>query len=95
MQRSRGPDQNIDQILCQVIVAEVPRNTKEEYLQLHLIPYLQSEIFPLFEASLSRQNAAVKNVLPVSTSQFTIILSNIFSLADERASLNLGNMGDH
>ena len=60
MQRTRGHIQSNDQPHSQVGVAESPNNTKEEYLQLHFIPSLQSERIPVFEVSLRRSNAVAQ-----------------------------------
>ena len=50
-------------------MVEAPKNTQKECLQLHFIPYLQSEMIPVFEAYLHRSNAVVKDVSAVDTSE--------------------------
>ena len=60
IQRAIGYIQRNDQPHSQVVVAQEPNNTKEEYLQLHFIKFLQSERIPVFEASLRRSNVVVQ-----------------------------------
>ena len=60
MQRERGPDQSSDQLHSQVRVAESPKKTHEEYIQLNFIQSLNSDRIPVFEASLRRSNDVVK-----------------------------------
>ena len=60
IQSKRGHIQSNNQNYIHVGVAEAPNNTKEEYLQLHFIPSLQSERIPVFDESLRRSNAVVQ-----------------------------------
>ena len=53
-QKKIGPIKRNEQINSQVGVEEAPNKTHEKYLQLHFIPYLQSDRIPVFEASLCR-----------------------------------------
>ena len=59
-QRTKGPVQIGDKIHGHLKVEESPKEMQEHYLQLHFIPYLYSEIIPLFEASICRSNAVVQ-----------------------------------
>ena len=58
-QRAKWPAKNSDKILSQLSMEESPNKTQEEYLQLHVIPYLNNQRIPLFEASIHRSNAVV------------------------------------
>ena len=41
-------------------MVEALKKTQEEYLQLHFIPYMQSDTIAVFEKSLHRSNAMVQ-----------------------------------
>ena len=47
-QKTRVPIQRNEQIYSQVVLVEAPKKMQEEYLQLHLIPYMQSDRIPVF-----------------------------------------------
>ena len=80
----------------QVIVTEAPKNKQEEYLQLHFIPYLQSDRIPLFEPYICRSNEVVKMSYHLLYLNLPIrdgtISSNMFGLANTVAILNLVNL---
>ena len=80
-------------------LAEASKKTQEEYLKLHFIPYLQSEMIPVFEASISRSNAVVKMSQQFPHLNFQIvegpISSKMFVLSDTGSGLDLGNLEDH
>ena len=80
-------------------MAEAPKKMQEEYLQLHFIPYIQSDRVPVFEASLRRSNLVVQisQQLPHLNLPIGEVpkLSYMSSLADIGAGLNLGNIEYH
>ena len=59
-QRTRGNIQRNEQIHSQVGVVESPKKMQRKYLQLHFIPYMQSDRIPVLEASLPISNAVVQ-----------------------------------
>ena len=75
---------------------EAPNNKKKEYLQLHFIPYLQSDTIAVFEASIRRSNVVVQMYqqllylkLPIGEGPKSSYMSG---LDDTGAGLNLGNL---
>ena len=60
LQRIIGPIQRNEKILSQMVVVEATKKMQEKYLQLHFIPYLQSDGIPVFESYLLRSNTVVK-----------------------------------
>ena len=59
-QSTRGRIKRNEQNHSQVKVTEAPKKMQVKYIQLHFIPYLQSDRIPLFEASLRRSNSVGK-----------------------------------
>ena len=99
MKSKIGHIQSNYQPYIQVGVAEAPSNKKEEYLQLHFIPSLQSERISVFEASVRRSNVVVQMSQQLSHLKFPIgeepKSSYISILKDTGAGLNLGNIEYH
>ena len=60
LQRARVTDQNGNKMHGQVSITEAPKKAQEEYMKLHFITSLESEIIPLFEESLCRSNMVVQ-----------------------------------
>ena len=80
-------------------VTEAPNNTKEEYLQLHFISYLNSERITVFEASVRRSNAVVQMSQHLPRLNLPVVegvkSSYMSGFADTVAGLNLVNIEYH
>ena len=80
-------------------MSEAPNKMQEEYLQLHVIPFLQSERIPVFEASLHRLNVLVQMYQQLLYLNFPIgegpKLSCMPGLAYTGAGMNLRNIEYH
>ena len=96
LQRIIGTIQCNEKIRSQMVVAEATKKMQGKYLQLHFIPYLQSDGIPVFESYLLRSNTVVKMSQQLPHLNFHIgegpKSSYISRLSDTGARLNLGNL---
>ena len=79
-----------------MIIAEAPKTTQKEYLQLDFIPSLQGDGVTSFEASLPRSNLVVQMSQQLPHLNFPIVegpkSSYIYGLANKGAGLDLVNL---